>query len=334
MKNINIFFSWASEHLENKRFILDTLEQVKQKLSKTGIILNIQESTSDLPGFVKIDDVIFQRIEKCDFFVADLSPIGVINDKHIVNPNVCYEMGHMLGRHGVARIFGLYNEKSVENPSKQLPFDFSHNRVMRFKINKDESAKKNKMDQYANLIHATIIEFDSKGDLNSSFPLKEHDIMINDVIVENMEKFKGFVHGFTERLDIYNGADIKNNIPGEYDFLMDFDAFLSKTINMFSDSSLEIMRKDLFLALRKFELFQSIYTHEYFDNNLRCTKRYFILEHPGRCNEFNLPIISDGDEGRPEMKVYVEEDQEYRQSAFDLLECYNLLQKRYIHLCV
>lgn len=332
MVKTNLFFSWASEFNDNKKFILDVLNKTKEILKLNDIDLDVQESTNGVNGFVKIDDVIFERIEKCDFFVADLSPICEHKDKKLPNPNVCFELGYMIGRHGESRVFGMYNEETVKNPSKELPFDFSHNRTMKFKINKDLEAKIKKIEEYASIIAKVILDFFQKGDLHSRQPLKNNDIELNDKIKKNMENFKFLVTGFTERLEVYNDRDYKKNLPGEYEFMSDFAHFLNVSTNRFSNDSLEVFRNKLKQAIDDFIWKQVTSTFDYLGNNVRCTKRYLILEHPSIAVKEGFPYIPDGDETADEIQSYVKEANEYRKSAYKILEIYEELEKRYIYL--
>lgn len=325
-KKITIFFSWATEHPENKKFILEMLDIVKKKLVDISIEAIIQESTSDVEGYVRIDDVIDLRISKCDFFIADLSPIGTLNSgKLVVNPNVCYEVGYMLGNHGDSRVFGFYNEETVVNPSVELPFDFNHRRATRFKINKDAEAKIKNMNKYADMIVNSILNYDNNGNLNSNCPLKKHDIDINEYISDNMENFKYLVcDGPFENFEKFG--------ENQYDFLYEFMIELEKKKNEFHNSSLEVIRKQLLKSLIDFKAFQNCHTFYLINKFTKCTERYFILNHPRRCSELGYPVIIDENENDYRLDKYNEVSDKYRELALQLIDAYENLEKRFIDL--
>lgn len=332
MKKCDIFFSWASEYPNNRKFILEILDEVKQSLKEKDVDLEIQESTSDLPGFVDINNAIFQRIEKCDFFIADLSIVENVSNKKIPNPNVCFELGMMMGRHGESRIFGMYNDDYIDNPSIELPFDFSHNRAMRFKTNDTSKSK------CVETIVQTILQFKENGDLNSRQPLKEHDTKLHNYIADNMEKYKDLINGFTENLEVYNGTDVTNNIDGDYDFLYDFIEYLKRFENRFADSSLESLREKLYISIVEFVNYQAYHTHEYFrdcGSFRKSTKLYLIENYPEKCIKYSLPVICDDtrkEEYKEQMEPFIKESEKYHNLAQKVLQCHKELEDRYIFL--
>ena len=83
----------------------------------------------------KIEDVIKDKIEKCDIFVADITPIYEFNNKLSPNPNVLIELGYALKAIGVNRII-LVAQNHAQNQDKwdvkDLPFDINHHRILTF----------------------------------------------------------------------------------------------------------------------------------------------------------------------------------------------------------
>ena len=326
MERIKIFFSWANEHQSTKQFILNILNTVKQDIIPDGIDIEIQESTSNTLGFVKIEDVILERIENCDFFVADLTPTNV-SSKSTVNSNVCFELGYMIGRHGLDRVFGLCNSKYIKNPATDLPFDFSHNRVMRINVGGTNIEKEHNLNLYASDIKKGILDHKNNGNLHSVHPLKLHDKEINARICTDLENYKKMILGFVDHLECY--------CLSEYDYLADLLDFLLKSTNRFFDSSLEQLRNKLTKAICDFLNYQACHTHSYFDNpQMKCTKLYLIEEHPERCDEYFLPNILDLDHDKYEEKMepYRIEFEEYRNRALHIITCYEELEKRYVFL--
>lgn len=329
-EKVTIFFSWSNEHQNTKKYILKLLDYLKEDIKDNGITLNIVESTSNALGFAKIEEVILDSIDQCDFFVADLTPT---KGKGTVNSNVCFELGYMAGHHGTERIFGICNKKYVKNPSTELPFDFSHNRVLL--INAESVAEEvSNMQKYADIIKNSIIEFKEHGNLCSRQPLHAHDRQISEIICKSLNHLKEMVFGFTERLEVYSGADPKNTCPGDYDFLDELVAYMKKCENQYSNTSLEKLRQSLLKALCDFLAYQSCHTFDFFpDKFRRCTKLYLIEEHPGLCLEYGLPCIFPTDDKYEEIiKPFKEESNEYRAKAEKVIECYMKLEERFVYL--
>ncbi len=334
MEKIKVFFSWASEHQDSKIFILKILERVKQLIVSEDIDVEIQESTSEKVGFVKIEDVILNRIELCDFFVADLTPTNNA-DKPTVNSNVCFELGYMVGRHGVDRVIGMCNQEKLENPSTDLPFDFSHNRVFKISIS-DEKEKR--IAKYANEIKEIILSFKEDGNLHSIQPLKEHDIKINDRIRVDMEHFKDLFYSDVYSFEMFYGTDKTNNEECERKFIPDLARFMQDQANHFANDSLEVYRVKLYKAICNFHHVQAYKTYPFYVESLggliHCTKMHFIEKFPDLCREKGLPDSKamSIDEYNKAIDQCEEERREYLDAAKKVIQCYQDLEKRYLFL--
>ncbi len=336
MEKVSIFFSWASEHQDTRRFILEVLKNTKKSLSSHGIELDVQQATSNTLGFVKIDDLILERIEKCDFFVADLTPIKktrfkIFNKdkKQIPNINVCFELGYMMGRHGVERVFGMCNKEFLDsgNPSKDLPFDFNHNRITSIELGDTKEEQKESVKQNAELIQKVILQFQNNGNLHSWQSLKNHDVDIHKRISDDMEKFKDEVYGPIECLESYS--------DGSFEYLRNLQCYLNVSANHFADTSLEIYREKLLNALSDFLSFQAFHTHSYFSaKDIKCTKFYLIEGHPELCEQYGLPCIDKmkHEDYLKAIKTFEAENKEYRDKAKYAVQCYEDLEKRYLFL--
>ncbi|PWJ70531.1 putative nucleotide-binding protein with TIR-like domain [Ruminococcaceae bacterium R-25] len=334
MEKIKVFFSWASEHQDSKEFILKVLDRLKQLMLSYDIDVEIQESTSNQVGFVKIEDVVLNRIELCDFFFADLTPTDNA-DKPIVNSNVCFELGYMIGQHGVDRVFGMCNQDKLKNPSTDLPFDFSHNRVFRISISGNEEMK---IEKYANEIKEIILSFKEDGNLHSIQPLKEHDIKINDRIRVDMEHFKDLFYSDVYSFEMFYGTDKTNNEESERKFILDLARFMQDQANHFANDSLEVYRVKLYKAICNFHHVQAYKTYPFYVESLggfiHCTKMHFIKIFPDLCREKGLPDSNDmsTDKYNEAIAQCEEERKEYLDAAAKVIQCYQDLETRYLHL--
>ncbi|EOD9038577.1 Uncharacterised protein [Enterobacter hormaechei] len=153
-KTLNIFFSWQSQVTENKNFIMESLGKARANILKketTGNII-ITDATRGEPGSPHIISAILNKILDCDVFVADITPISKSLIPGISNPNVCFELGYAIANLGWERIILLYNTEHGEIP-KDVPFDFSGNRMTPFTTN-----NKNSLNQIVTLALEDIIK--------------------------------------------------------------------------------------------------------------------------------------------------------------------------------
>lgn len=125
MRRITIFFSWQSDTPQNHSKIKKGLEKACRKLStELSCEVVYDESTRGESGSPKIDDVVERKIDLCDVFVADATPVTEHRGKLCPNSNVMYELGRACGIHPYQRIVTLMAKGNWE--VKNLPFDINH----------------------------------------------------------------------------------------------------------------------------------------------------------------------------------------------------------------
>lgn len=138
--NYYIFFSWQSDIKGNKSFIdksiKDAINEIKTDHDWTNMNITYDHSTMNRSGSPPIVDTIHQKINTCDVFIADITPITIINGKNenqeklIPNPNVMAESGFALRALGENQIIFLM--KNGAGDIKDLPFDIRHRRINGF----------------------------------------------------------------------------------------------------------------------------------------------------------------------------------------------------------
>lgn len=127
----NIFFSWQSDIEGNRSIIRKGIKDACEKLTQSnGYEINIDEATRDIPGSPTIEKTVMDKIEKCDVYIADITPITQSNGKQIPNPNVLIELGYALKCIELARI--IIVAKKGDYKDNELPFDINHNRLGKF----------------------------------------------------------------------------------------------------------------------------------------------------------------------------------------------------------
>lgn len=131
-----MFFSWQSDTKGNKGIIKESLKAACQLASeKYGCEILVDEATRDVPGMPKIEDTVLEKIDNCDVFVCDITPVSVLGDKYMPNSNVIIELGYAIKSKGYSQIVAL--AKKGEWEPEQLPFDINHHRIGQFESSKD-----------------------------------------------------------------------------------------------------------------------------------------------------------------------------------------------------
>lgn len=127
----NIFFSWQTDIEGNRTIIRKSIKKACEKLNKNyGYDINIDEATRGMPGAPNIEEAVKGKIESCDVFIADISPITKFGDKQIPNPNVLFELGYAMRCVEVARV--ILVAKKDDYKDCELPFDINHQRIGKF----------------------------------------------------------------------------------------------------------------------------------------------------------------------------------------------------------
>ena len=113
-----VFFSWQSDLPETRSTIFWALEWAVRDLDRRGTLdeaLRVDQDTDKVAGWPDIAATILEKIEGCELFVADLTPInGPDPEARLTpNPNVMLELGYALAhRHGTDP-HRLYSERRI-----------------------------------------------------------------------------------------------------------------------------------------------------------------------------------------------------------------------------
>lgn len=134
-----IFFSWQADRSKVRSAIFEKLNEAKAVLAEEGWHIEIDQDTSGRVGTENIDEKVLAKIQNCDVFVADVTPIyveildkGGTPSKLVPNPNVMYESGYALGIKGMNRMIYLASLEKDES-QERLPFDINHNTITNIK---------------------------------------------------------------------------------------------------------------------------------------------------------------------------------------------------------
>ena len=130
MKKLSLFFSWQSDVKNNHEKIGEALRKACDDIRSEGEYdIVYDESTWTRSGSPVIEDVVLEKIQKCDLFIADLTPVATTSKKDFPNPNVLYELGVAKSSMIDDVILLLYTGTIDIN---RMPFDINHQRMSRF----------------------------------------------------------------------------------------------------------------------------------------------------------------------------------------------------------
>lgn len=133
-----LFYSWQSDRKDTKKYIDNALGKAEKKLRVNNVNILIDKDTKGVLGAPNIATTIFEKINNCDVFLADISIVGkMANGKNIINQNVIHELGYAIGKHGDQSVILLF-DKATGDP-KDLPFDLSHKRAAVFDSSQDNN---------------------------------------------------------------------------------------------------------------------------------------------------------------------------------------------------
>ena len=124
-----VFFSWQSDLGETRGVIQAALDKAVRNLNRDLALeeaLRLDEDTSGVAGWPEITSTILDKIERCEVFVADITPINgpQSNSRLTPNPNVLFELGYALATGlGRTRIICVVNAAYLpDGDLKELPF--------------------------------------------------------------------------------------------------------------------------------------------------------------------------------------------------------------------
>ena len=146
IKTYRLFFSWQSDRGETKKIIFKVLYAISKELKSEGIDLVIDHDTRERTGKKNIEDDVISKIEACDIFVADITPITTLPEdkerhrlpKHLPNSNVLFELGYAQKAKGNSRMIVLAKLDKKQNEHVEfMPFDINHDTITMFETEKD-----------------------------------------------------------------------------------------------------------------------------------------------------------------------------------------------------
>jgi len=137
---MKIFYSWQSDlpNKYNRGFIDDCIKRTVKKY-KNIITIEADRDVLNNTGAPDIANTIFDKIDDCDLFIADISIINKSKCKFFrgkarptPNPNVLLELGYAAAALGWDRIVCIYN--TDYSGLDALPFDLRQHRITDYSL--------------------------------------------------------------------------------------------------------------------------------------------------------------------------------------------------------
>ena len=75
-KKYTLFYSWQSDDPKSRKILDEALKALKRNLAQRRIELTIDSSTLGESGMPSIDQTILHKIDTCDIFLADITPVA------------------------------------------------------------------------------------------------------------------------------------------------------------------------------------------------------------------------------------------------------------------
>ena len=123
-----VFFSWQSDLGETRTVVQAALRRAIRNLNRDLALegaWRLDEDTSGVAGWPEITSAILDKIERCEVFVADITPINGPQSSFRLtpNPNVLFELGYALATgSGRTRIICVVNAAYLpDGDLKELP---------------------------------------------------------------------------------------------------------------------------------------------------------------------------------------------------------------------
>ena len=138
-KTYKLFFSWQSDDNESRKLLEKALDSARMSLGLQGVKLEIDHSTLGVSGMPSIDQTILRKIDACDIFLADVTPLcnyentlgnGLTVNKEVPNPNVLLELGYAMSALGVDYVVVVAHQGQWK--PADMPFDINHRSIYSF----------------------------------------------------------------------------------------------------------------------------------------------------------------------------------------------------------
>src|SRR3972149_3272121 len=139
-----VFYSWQSDlpNRTNRVFIENCLRCAIESIEESNVVpdgLDIDRDTLNRQGSPDIVKTIFDKIERCDVFVGDISIINtspLSNQRKTPNPNVLVELGYAARARSWHRV--LFHHHTAFDPFQNLAIKILNIKFITYSLAENE----------------------------------------------------------------------------------------------------------------------------------------------------------------------------------------------------
>lgn len=139
---IRVYYSWQPDLPANtnqgliERALEMALEEIRAEKKITITLEHDSRDATSSPDSLKN---IFEKIDSCDIFAADITPVEKRRGHLLPNPNVLLELGYALRSLTADRIILIHND--FFGDTRLLPFDLGFKRQTTYSVSPDSETK-------------------------------------------------------------------------------------------------------------------------------------------------------------------------------------------------
>lgn len=157
--DLTLFYSWQSDTpaAANRNFLQTVIERAAKALDAgEGTRTIVDRDTQGVAGAVDIAATVFDKIDRCDVFIGDVTLIGRAGKKRrpTPNPNVLLELGRASKQPGWERVILLFN--TFYGDPKNLPFDLVTRKVLPYHMDPADSDRASTRDKVASSLTGAL----------------------------------------------------------------------------------------------------------------------------------------------------------------------------------
>lgn len=303
---VSIFYSWQSDlpNSKNRGLINNCIKRATKQLLKTCpqiTELELEMDSRNESGTPDLAKSIFNKIDLCDIFIADISIINSKSQNRLVpNPNVLIELGYASKIIGWTKTICVFNSEFAK--IEDLPFDIRFRKPLVYNTTEELSAVRDQLTKslfssIENIVNTRII--DKREYLQTKSIV---DILIQSILIDVCRLLYDKGENEVERFDYpkllsSTTSDIEYFLKNKE--LLGFHLFKNISLNIdelikffkdeletyfLSESEKRILAKMVF-SLRDYR--KLLHSSKTFIDNGKCSK--YILASGHKMNPQNSP---------------------------------------------
>lgn len=180
-----VFYSWQSDKKDVSQKIERALRNKFNEMSKKGIYIELVKATDGISGSRILEEMILENIRRCDFFIADLTPVTKHTTadgktKLVPNPNCMLEFGYAL-RHFNPECVVVYMQLEDDDNHYELPFDLNHRTYNHFKAGDNVRVDEGELLRIIDIVNKNLVPVKPEYDCAIMFENDSDSTTINPI---------------------------------------------------------------------------------------------------------------------------------------------------------